>query len=258
MTTYIGTYDLNTVLDGFVDKYYGTFLDGGEDLALVSQWPVDLNASFDEINEILSGINSIKQIPFGTQSGGNFPYHVRMLQSNMMIWHRLRSKHYGEFTDGYPAWINAFKNNADQIIADIRGQNVVFQDDITSGESGIGIGTFTAKSGAAQWFSNWETGVFTGYDYPRTYIVEIDGTTAGNGIGSSTFKWSKNNGVSWEEEGRATDHDWVGLDSGLMVRWETRGTGVQLPMGDRFAVLCTPTNIPQKGGNIRFVTFKRG
>jgi hypothetical protein len=258
MTTYIGTHDLNTALDGFVDRYYGTYLDGGEDLSLVAQWPIDLNASFDEVNEILGGITHVKQLPFGTQAGGNYPYHVRMLQSNLMIWHRLRSKHFGEFTDSYPAWVNAFKNVADQIVGDIRGQNVVFQDDITTGESGIGVGTFNAKAGSANWFTNWETGIYTGYDFPRTYVIEIDGTTAGSNVGESTFRWSKDNGNTWEEEGRATDDNWVGIDSGLVFRWETVGTGVQLSYGDRFSVRCIPKNIPQKGGNIRYVTFKRG
>lgn len=259
-TTYIGIADLDFVLDGFVSKYYGTFLDDDtENFAIGTQFYLDLHSSFDQTNEILFSIPSIKQVPVGTQSGGNFPHHVRMLQANLMVWGRLRNKHYAEFTDNYPGWINAFKNTADSMIVSLRKQHAIFLDDTSYGESGIGIGSFTAKTGLANWYTNWETGFYEASDYPKNYIVQIDGTSEGNSVGDSTYKWSKNGGFTWEDEGIDTGTSWQELESGLAVRWETVGTGtLQLAIGDRFEVRCVPQNVPQKGGGIKFTTFKRG
>lgn len=260
MTTYISSADLDTLLDGFTARYYGTNLDGDEEVTTITQFYVDANQSFDETNEMLSGINSIKQLPFGTQSGGNYPYHVRMLQANLMIYARLKARHFGEFNDGIPGWINTYRAQADKILADIRGQNVVFDQDVTTGESGIGVGSWVSHSGAANLYSNWETGFYRGDDYPRVFVVEIDGTTSGSNIGQSTFKWSNDGGFTFLTENTelSTATSWTELESGLKVRWEPVGTNAQCVYGDRFTIRCTPMNIPQKGGNIRFVTFRRG
>lgn len=259
MTTYISIPDLDSVLDGFVAKYYGTFLDGGEDLTIGSQFYVDSNLSFTQANEWLAGIAHIKQLPMGTQpNSGNYPFSVRMLQANLMVYTRLKSRHYGEFNDGVPGWITIFKTRAQDIYSDIKGQNVVFDEDVTQGEQGIGMGSFTSKTGLANWFTNWETGVYTGDDFPRTFVFKIDGTTVGNGIGESTFKWSNDNGVTWSSETQDTDTDWIPIQSGLFVRFEQVGTGSQLGYGDTFIVKCVPLNIPVKSGNVRYITWKRG
>lgn len=261
-TTYIGISDLNVVLDGFATRYYGTYPDDGETLSIDTQFYTDMNASYDEVNEWLAGIPHMKTIPVGTQAGGNYPYHVRSMQANTMIFNRLKNKHYGEFTDQYPGWITAFHNKAIEILSAIRGQGIIFQDDTGVGETGIGIGSFTsAKAGSANLFTNWELGIYTAGDYPRTYIVEIDGTTLGNQIGSSTFRWSNNGGYSFNEENTEvlTSMDWVPLEFGLAVRWEPVGTGtLQISYGDRFLVKCVPIDTPQKGRGIKFTTFKRG
>lgn len=260
MTSYIGIADLDFVLDNFVSRYYGSFTDDDPEQPFIgTQFYLDLHSSFDQTNEILSSIPSIKQVPVGTQVGGNYPHHVRMLQSNLMVWNRLRNKHYAEFTDNYPGWINAFKNTADGMIVALRKQQAIFADDTSYGEAGIGIGTFTSKTGVANWYSNWETGFYRASDYPKTYVVQIDGTTSGNVIGSATFKWSKNGAFTWEDELQETSSEWVELEDGLAIRWENVGTGtMQLSVGDRFEVRCTPQNVPQKGGGLRFTTFKRG
>lgn len=262
-TTYITTTDLNSILDNFVPRYYGTYLENGDELTIGTQYYDDANLSYDQVNEILSGISHLKQVPIGTQNGGNYPYHVRMLQANLMIYNRLRGKHFGEFTDGVPGWVNVYMNRAQELVAAIRGQDVVFDEDYTQGEQGIGVGSWVSREGTCNLFTNWETGHYDGDDFPRNYVTEIDGTTLGNLIGSSTFRWSMDGGVTWEEEGKATDTDWVWLVNGVMVRWEpiTVGTSVatfQCSIGDRFSFKCVPQNIPVKSGQARFVTFRRG
>jgi hypothetical protein len=81
MTTYCSIQDLDSLLEGFVSRYYGTYLNDGEDLTIGTQFSADQWITFQETNEWLQGIPHIKQLPIGTQIGGNFPIHIRMLQS---------------------------------------------------------------------------------------------------------------------------------------------------------------------------------
>jgi hypothetical protein len=257
-TTYISGQDLDTALEGFITKYYGSNIDGAEEITIGTQYGVDMGNSYSQTNEWLSGVNHIKTIPFGTQSDGNYPYHVRMLQANLMIYNRLKSAHYGEFDAGIPGWINTYLTRANEILSDIREQKAVFADDTTQGESGIGIGTYVTHSGAANWYTNWETGFYWASDFAKTYSIVIDGTTGGNSIGDSTYKWSKNGGVSFEETGQTTATTWTEVEAGLFIRWEPNGTSNQLEYGDRFDVRCVPSNIAVKSGGVRPVTFGRG
>jgi hypothetical protein len=155
--------------------------------------------------------------------------------------------------------VNIYASKAREILTDIKGQNVVFEQDTHQGEQGIGIGSFTAHTGSANWYTNWETGVYTGDDFPRTFVFQIDGTSSGNQIGQASFKFSRDGGVSWGSAGCTTETNWVPIEHGLCVRWEAVGLGsLQLGFGDSFSVRCVPLNIPVKSGNIRYVTFKRG
>lgn len=259
MTTYIGTVDLNSCLENFVDRYYGTFLDDGEDLTISDSFYEDMRLSYEKVNEILSGIAHIKTVPVGTQADGRYPFHIRNLQSNIMIYQRLLGKHHGEVRDEIPGWIRVYYSRANETIGDIRGQNVVFTDDITYGEAGIGVGTWATKAGQANLYTNWEQGFYTWDGWTKNYVIQIDGTTAGNVIGSSTFKWSSDGGFSWEKTEQSTGTAWIEVEYGLQIRWEPYPSGtLQTSYGDRYEVRCTPVNVPQKSGNVRYVTFGRG
>lgn len=257
-TTYVSTQDLDTLLENFVSKYYGSYIDGADDVTIGTQYSVDLSNSYQQANEWLSGVNSIKTVPIGTQSDGNYPFNVRMLQGNLMIYHRLLGAHYGEFSDGIPGWIRVYLNRANDIYSDIKNMRVVFADDITQGESGIGQGTFVSRSGMANWYTNWETGYYRASDFAKTYSVRIDGTLSGNSIGQSTFKWSKDGGASFIGTSIVTATTWTELEEGLKIRFEPIGTGNQLEFGDRFDIRCVPMNIQAKSGQVRNVYFRRG
>jgi hypothetical protein len=262
-TTYVGTSDLNTALEGFVDAYYGTHLDGGEDLTISDQFYEDMQTSFDKSNELLSGIGHIKTIPVGTQSTGRYPMAVRQMQANFMIYQRLISKHYGEISGEIPGWINVYRTRAMEFYSDIKGQDAVFTDDVSQGESGIGIGSWVTHTGSARIYTNYSAGFYWGADYPRVYVVVIDATSAGTLIGQSTFKWSNDHGLSYAITGVTTSTSWISLENGLSVRWEPFVSGtvvgtLDCQIGDRYDILCIPQNVPVKSGNIRFTTFKRG
>ena len=262
MTTYCSMQDLDSLLDGFTARYYGTYLDEGDTLTIGTQFSADQEFSYEETNEWLAGVTSMGALPVATMpTSGNYPLSVRHLQANLMIYRRLKGRHFGEFTNQVPGWVNVYLNNAQSILSDIREQKVVFETDTTQAESGISQGSFSAKAGAAYWYSNWETGVYRHGDFPRTYIISIDGTTPNNNVGTATFKASFDNGISWATTAALTATSWTNIDGGLMVRWEANpnaGTIPQLSLGDTFVVHCVPMNINVKGAGIRYVTFKRG
>lgn len=259
MTSYISEIDLNALLDGFKERYYGTYVDDGEDVSYGTNYDDDLLLSFNKANEFLYSVSHLKKVPLGTQSDGNYPYSVRALQANLMIYNRLKGRHYGEFTDGIPGWITVYQNNANDLMGDIRNSRVVFDEDVTQGESGISIGTWWTKNGTASMYTNWETGVYQASDFPRTYVIKINSTSAGNEIGQPTFTWSRDGGYSYTGSSATTATHWVGVEGGLAVRWEAVGTGtMQIAYGDLYAVRCVPMNIPTKAGQVKFTTFKRG
>lgn len=258
MTTYIGFTDLDSVLFNFVQKYYGTRIDNDETVTISTLVYDDMHRSFDEANEILMGITHIKSVPLATQFSGNYPLHARKLQGYLMVYNTLLSAHYGEFDAEIPGWVRVYKTRAQEVEADIVSQRVVFENDYTQGETGLGVGTWVSRTGSANLYTNWEIGTYIFDDYPKTYRVEIDGTSSGHGIGTATFKWSDNNGASYATTAVKTGTQWKHLEYGLQVRWEAVGTGTQCVLGDNFSVTCVPKTYTPKGRAIRHITFRRG
>jgi len=80
-------------------------------------------------------------------------------------------------------------------------------------------------------------GVFRG-EYPQEYLVEI---LNGGEVGGATFRWSLNQGQSWEKTGLSTTgaDDPVELDQGLALHWDS-GPGADLVAGDRWTCAATP------------------
>jgi hypothetical protein len=75
-------------------------------------------------------------------------------------------------------------------------------------------------------------------DYPQTYLVEV--VTSGE-VGSAGFRWSHNQGQSWQETGLTAGgaDEPVELEAGLSVYWEP-GVGQDLVAGDRWTFTAAP------------------
>ncbi|MHB8067436.1 MAG: hypothetical protein ACYDIC_06005 [Desulfobaccales bacterium] len=75
-------------------------------------------------------------------------------------------------------------------------------------------------------------------EYVQNYLVQAEG----NGeVGAVTFRWSVNQGQSWQETGRATAgaQNPVALENGLAVYWES-GSGTDLTAGDHWTFTAQP------------------
>jgi len=56
----------------------------------------------------------------------------------------------------------------------------------------------------------------------ETWLIEIDGAGA---TGTSTFKWSRDNGTNYEFTLKATDYEWISLGAGVSIRfWDNAST----------------------------------
>jgi hypothetical protein len=75
-------------------------------------------------------------------------------------------------------------------------------------------------------------------DYPQNYILEVE---TGGEVGSATFRWSHDQGQSWQKSGLVTGgaDAPMQLEDGLSVYWES-GVGQDLAAGDRWSFTATP------------------
>jgi hypothetical protein len=75
-------------------------------------------------------------------------------------------------------------------------------------------------------------------EYLQNYLLEVE---TGGEVGSARFRWSHDQGQSWEKTGLAsTGADKpLNLEQGLSVYWES-GVGADLVAGDRFAFTAYP------------------
>ena len=63
----------------------------------------------------------------------------------------------------------------------------------------------------------------------EVWLIEIDGAGA---TGTATFKWSRNNGTSWNATTVKTDYEWISLASGIKIRfWDRDG---EFDSGDKW------------------------
>jgi hypothetical protein len=75
-------------------------------------------------------------------------------------------------------------------------------------------------------------------DYPQDYVLEVD---AGGEVGSGTFRWSHDQGRSWQKTGLVAGGPDapLQLEDGLSVSWES-GVGPDLVAGDRWSFTAIP------------------
>jgi hypothetical protein len=75
-------------------------------------------------------------------------------------------------------------------------------------------------------------------DYAQNYVLEVD---TGGETGGATFRWSHDQGQSWQKTGLTTGGPDapIQLEDGLSVYWES-GVGLDLVVGDRWTFTALP------------------
>jgi len=165
-TAYCGTSDLDRYYENFVLFGYGTYSAAGGDFPSGTVFGTavqdDMNFAFDEINDELYSIGKIKQIPVGTQANGKYPSSMIKWNSYLTIYNKLKARHISEHDeDELPAYVQHYKDECVAIRNGIITGDIVFEEDVSISESGIGKPEIIDWSGhGTGWLpiSNWNTG----------------------------------------------------------------------------------------------------
>jgi len=266
---YIGIIDLigttNRYYDTFAEDLYGS---SGSMLSSASSVLIsDIDSAFNEINDILRSTGGrFSVMPVPKDRNGNFPQALQDWNAYLVIYNKLLSRFAVE-TEDIPESISIYGSRADRISKRVVDGAAIFPEEIDAGELGIGApqlvgalgsntrGTFqnswqgfpygdrTIQSFHISRFSGpvtTESG-FTGNDFPRTWIIEVD--TAG-GIGTGKYKWSNDSGVTFTETGVNIDDDWYLLKDNVWIRFEADDSGShEFSVPDRWKFQTVPVNI---------------
>jgi len=208
--------DLNGILNGFTENYYGS---GATATTSIES---DINAAFRHMNEHFEGYAMVRKVPMPLE-GSVYPQTLIDANAAWSIHRKLKAVHADEFVEGEPEWIRAFWNTGMRKIEDIRKGKVVFESFTALGEIGIGMPTAgTSGSSIGTFHNNWEGfgSPFYG-DRRMSWQIKIDGAGP---AGSATFKYSYDAGVSWADTGIIAGTEWEPLSYGIYVRFEGAGT----------------------------------
>jgi hypothetical protein len=122
-------------------------------------------------------------------------------------------------------WFDYYKKRSEEMWDRFRKKQVVLNIQNAPGEVGIMAGTKIAGTSNGQMETNWEGygKGFLGGDFPRTWRIEMVGTGTAGGLTEGTFRWSKDDGVTWDGTSAQTDINWIHLADEVYVRFH-RGT----------------------------------
>jgi hypothetical protein len=276
---YIGTSDLmgeNIYYENFAEYLYGTNGTLGTDGA--SSLATDIEHWYNIINDELRSTGRFSVLPIQKDDNGNYPQSVKDWNAYLLVYHKLLSRFTGE-QEEVPETIQVYGRFATRNAGIVKTGGAIFHDEIDVGELGIGEPVVSGNLGSntlGTFYNNWrgypygEKGYgylesapdrltfgrsntskiyrgFSGYDYPRIWAVQID---LAGGVGTSTFKWSKNAGMSWEDTGVLTDEDWIYLEENVYVRWGPDKTGTHhFSLNDKWTFQTVPQDIRRTYSN---------
>jgi len=234
--------DMQRIFPGIVDY----FLNAAQGTTDARNY---LIAATNKINEFLQALPFIETVPLATTASGDFDQRIKDMCCNLAIHERVWGKLRQQLPEK-PLWIADFYSEATSIMRDIVDGNTILEVGIGGAEKGINEPAKGAtNSGQALFFNNSDgyNGRLTDVFGKRTWVVQIDATASGNNIAQATYKWSMDNGFSWEEEAIATGTDWDSLAYNVYVRFQHgTGTANQLNFGDRWVWTTVPERLRQK------------
>ena len=202
---------------------------------------VFVNQAYDWLNRRLEALLPDVSVPVATNSAGVYDQHLIAMNALMADYYLARRRHGAEWNEE-PPWISMFREDAERTLDAIGSRHIVFEEQTSGVESGIGPVTVATGVGSALFHSDryGYNGPYTDSQYPRTFVVEIDSAGANADISDSTYKWSAD-GVTWNASGVPCGTGWQELLYNAHIRWErVDGTLNQVLEGDQWTFTCTP------------------
>jgi hypothetical protein len=252
--------DFDTFFENFGIGYYGTqYYDSPNVSIATTIWQNDINASYNRLNVLLDAVDRIPIVPIGT-SVKTGSYNPALVEMNVcdVIFTKLRARHMTEYQGNLPTWMRYFGSRVAEIYQSIVEGHIPLDLDTTN--KGIGYPVIIAKSGKANFYTNWNSGFYSQSEFPKTYRFKIVGDTGT--IGVDKFQISYDDGYTWEASTITTDSGWIDIEYGLKIRWEVygtlTGTQTQLCLNDEYQVACIPTNVKSIHAGAQVKEFRRG
>jgi hypothetical protein len=229
---YCNLYDLSKYgLEG-ATNYYSSDDDGNAMIAQAYNW---LNRKFEAILPDVS-------VPIATNADGLYDEHLIGMNAGMANYYLARRRHRGEFREE-PPWIQMFREDVYMTLDAVGSRTIILTEQTSAVESGIGPVTAGTNTGSAVMHSDryGYNGHYTGEEYPRDFVVEIDVVGTDADVDNSTFRWSPDGGITWSNTGVACSLGWIALVDNANIRWaRVGGTTDQVAVGDRWSFTCTP------------------
>lgn len=235
-------------------------------------WPHELFAYYEniedffdgsELERVLDGYNFINQqlttlgypLPVTKGTDGYYDQALRDWNAWESVYRLVSPRMSSQIKqeDGKP-WFDYFKKRANEKWEEFRTRKVVLNKQSGPGKVGIQPGTKIAGTLAGQMESNWEGygNGFSGADFPRTWRIEMLGTGSSGTLGEGTYRWSKNNGVTWEGT-QLTTEDWTFLQDEVYIRFHrgtSTGTSGFFTTADVWTFNTTPTKLSTGGKSV--------
>ena len=276
---YIGINDLhgeNRYYESFAENLYGS---AG---ALSTSGSLNLQADIDHWSRWMDGrmrtVNRFSVLPIQKDRTGSYDQALQAWTSYLVVYNKLVARFGVEF-ESIPPSIEHFGTMANITGSMILEGAIIFDEEIDSGELGIGQPELTSDLGTdtrGTFFNNWRgwpfgdsllwesfsdsnstpqlnsraavesSKGFLGKDFPRTWIVDV---ILAGGIGTSSYRWSKNAGMEWEGT-VVTDEDWEYMDDGVWFRFGPDDTGSNVfTVGDQWKFQTVPKEIRRTFGS---------
>jgi len=234
-----------------LDTYYAQIGDYVDDKS-----ESHIQAAYNHINRWLDNLNYKTPIEIGPD--GLYDESLRSMNAHLAIYRIVSMNEVARVEGDENPWYLEFRKRAMDILKEIEDGKITFRREKAPSDTGISIPVRTVGSSVGILHNNWDRSygeMFQGSDYPRTWVIEVLGTGTSGRLADSTFRWSKDNMVSWETFSNAgtvgtCGHDWYGLDWEVYVRFDmgsSTGTDNILVTGEQWKFNTAPIK-GQKGG----------
>lgn len=200
-----------------------------------------------------------------TTGGTTYDYWIRKATSHLAVWLAAEGLYRSQYEAGVPAWWDVHQERAMSIFEGLQSGKHVTGSGVSVYERGIGPavpaanGTISAPPmGAVLSNSDVVDAYYTDDTFPRSYIVQLDGT--GTDVFHQSFKWMYRGGSAWEEESvEFTPMEWQVLSYGVSLTADPACGGTALAAGQQWIIACTPSRQRNyKGRGLTSWSRKRG
>jgi len=178
---------------GELQSYYPLIEDYTDD---VSEFHVE--EAYKHINRLLDNLNYKTPIPVGPD--GLYDQSLRDMNAHFAIYRIVSANEVSRVEGEEEPWYLEFRKRAMDTLKEIEDGKITFRRDISPSETGISVPVHSVGSSLGNFHNNWDRSygqMFSGSDYPRTWVIEITGTGTSGNLAESTFRYSNDNEITW-------------------------------------------------------------